>query len=338
MKRTLFAVALGTCCLGGVALADGTPKLQFDRTVYDVGSTSRVDSVSGTFTFTNVGDAVLKIERPQPSCGCTIAELKPDTLKPGESGSLSFTLSLGRSKAHLEKHITVKSNDPQTPQVLLTVKADYTPLYDINPMALALNIPLDVKETNQFATVARTDGKPLGQIRLEASKPWITAKLEPAAKADDSTARIRIDVQREGFPRRFNEYVHVYTLEQSNSPTASIYLYGLVMGDISLSQESFFWNVNDPAKFKAEPSEVMTTRRLTIRSAAGKTFELKNPQSSVAGIKLEVVPKEPGKVYELVAKLDKVPEQSVGGNLTVETSLATQPKLEIPINVSVFKP
>jgi hypothetical protein len=238
----------------------------------------------------------------------------------------------------LEKHITVKSNDPQTPEVMLTVKADYTPLYDVNPMALSLNIPLDVKETNQVATITRTDGKPLGKLRFDASKPWITAKVEPGAKAEDSTARIRVDIQRDGTPRRFNEYVQVYTAEQTNSPTASIWLYGLFMGEVSLTPEMLFWNITDVAKVKAEPSEALTTRRATIRSETGKKFELKNPVTSIKGIKFEIVPKEPGKVYELVARLDEVPEHTVSGNVIFETSLAAQPKIEIPITVSVFKP
>ena len=337
MKRAFFA-GFWACGLCLAVLADSPPKLKFDRTVFDFGNTSRVESVSGTFTFTNVGEGILKIERPQPSCGCTIADLKPDTLKAGESGALTFTLNLGRTRAHLEKHITVKSNDPQTPEVMLTVKADYTPLYDVNPMALSLNIPLDVKETNQVATITRTDGKPLGKLRFDASKPWITAKVEPGAKAEDSTARIRVDIQRDGTPRRFNEYVQVYTPEQTNSPTASIWLYGLFMGEVSLAPEMLFWNVTDPAKVKAEPSEALTTRRATIRSETGKKFELKNPVTSIKGIKFEIVPKEAGKVYELVARLDEVPDLTVSGNVIIETSLAAQPKIEIPITVSVFKP
>ena len=194
------------------AWATNTAKIHFEQTVYDFGKTSQVETVTGTFKFKNVGDGVLKIEAPKPSCGCTVASLKPDTLPPGETGELVFALNLGRSRATMEKIITVKSNDPQTPEVLLTIKVDYTPLYDINPIALAPSVPFGGKATNLFVTITRTDGKPLGIQRLEPSKPWVTAqvKVEPGAKADASTARILIEVQPDGPPRRFNEYVHVY--------------------------------------------------------------------------------------------------------------------------------
>ena len=238
----------------------------------------------------------------------------------------------------MEKHIAVRSNDPQTPDVSLTIKVDYTPLYDVNPMTLAPNLAFGVNDATQFTTITRTDGKPLRIVRLDTSKPWITAKVEPGAKADETTARIRIAIQRDGSPRRFNEYVQVYTAEQTNTPASSIYLYGQIMGEVSLSPEALYWSVPDTTNTPSARPEAQITQRVTIRSAAGQTIELKNPQSSIKGISVELVPKEAGKVYELVARLDEVPASSVSGNVSFETSVAAQPKIEVPVIVNVFKP
>jgi hypothetical protein len=338
MKTAIIGVVLLASAAVDLALAEGTPRMQFDQTLIDFGKTSQVATVSGTFKFKNTGDGLLKLEPPNPSCGCTIAGLKPDTLKPSETGELAFTLNLGRYRAQMEKHIAVKSNDPQTPEVSLTIKVDYTPLYDISPMALVPNLPLGVDATNQFTTITRTDAKPLRIVRLDTSKPWITAKVEPGAKADDATARIRVTIQREGPPRRFNEFVHVYTAEQTNTPVSSIYLYGQVMGEVSLSPEALYWSVPDVTNKSAEGAEASVLRRVTIRSADGKAIELKNPQSTIKGVKVELVPKEAGKVYELVARLDDVPASTVSGSVSFETSVTAQPKIEVPVIVNVFKP
>src|ERR1017187_6642383 len=338
MKKTLFAATMWTGAWCIAALAEGTPKIQFDQTVYDFGKTSQVATVSGVFKFKNAGDGILKVEPPKPSCGCTVAELKPDTLPPGATGELPFTLSLGLYRMTLEEHIAVRSNDPQTPEVSVPIKGDYTPLYDITPMTLAPQLAFGVNDTDQFTTITRTDGKPLRIVRLDASKPWITATVEPGAKADDATARIRVAIQRDGPPRRFNEFVHVYTAEQTNAPVSSIYVYGQIMGEVSLSPEALYWSVTDSAKTGAERPEALVLRRVTIRSADGKTIELKNPQSTIKGIKVELVPKEAGKVYELVARLDEVPASTVSGNVSFETSVAAQPKIEVPVIVNVFKP
>ena len=329
---------MGAMCVA--AQAEGTPKIQFDQLVYDFGKTSQVATVSGVFKFKNIGDGILKLEPPKPSCGCTVAGLKPDTLQPGETGELPFTLHIGQVKAQLDKRIAVKSNDPQTPEVSLTIKVDYTPLYDINPMTLAPMLAFGVNNTDQFTTITRTDGKPLRIVRLDTSKPWITAKVEPGAKADDVTARIRVTIQREGSPRRFNEFVQVYTAEQTNTPVSSIYLYGQIMGEVSLSPEALYWSIpiTTTTNTPAERPEAQITQRVTIRSTGGQTIELKNPQSTIKGMKVELVSKEAGKVYELVARLDEVPASSVSGNVSFETSVAAQPRIEVPVIVNVFKP
>ncbi|SRR5581483_10729049 len=338
MKKKLLAATIWTGAWCIAALAQGAPKIQFDQTVYDFGKTSQVETVSGVFKFKNAGDGVLKVEPPKPSCGCTVAELKPDTLPPGATGELAFTLNLGPSKTQLEKHIAVLSNDPQTPEVSLTIKVDYTPLYDIQPVTLASDLAFGMNTIDQFTTITRTDGQPLHIVRLDGSKPWITAEAEPGDKADDATARIRVTIKREGPPRRFNEFVHIYAIGQTNTPVAGIALYGQIMGEVSLSPESLYWSVPDATNTAAERPEALVLRRVTIRSADGRPFELKKPQSTIEGIKVELVPKEAGKVYELVARLDHAPARTVSGNVSFETSVATQPRIEVPVIVNVFKP
>jgi hypothetical protein len=340
MKRTASLLAgpfwLGAMCVA--AQAEGAPKIQFAQTLYDFGKTSQVATVSGVFKFKNAGDAVLKLEPPKPSCGCTVAQLETNTLPPGATGELSFTLNLGLYRTTLEKHIAVRSNDPQNPEVSLTIKADYTPLYDLSPMTLAPNLAFGVNDATQFTTITRTDGKPLRLERLAPSKPWITAAVEPGAKADEATARIRVAIQRDGPPRRFYEYVQVYAAGQTNTPVSGIYLYGQVMGEVSLSPEMLYWSLPDAKNTPAQRPEALVTRRLTIGTADGKAFELKNPQSTLKGLKLELVAKEAGKAYELVARLDELPGSTVSGNVSFETSVAAQSRIEVPVIVNVFKP
>ena len=332
----MTALCAGTLC--NSALGEGAPILQFEQVVYDFGKTSQVQSVSGVFKYKNAGDTLLKIESAKPSCGCTVAELKPDTLPPGASGELPFTLVPGPYRAIMEKHIAVKSNDPKNPEISLAIKLDYTPLYEVNPITLAPRLPLGVTHAEAFANLTRSDGKPLGITRLDASKPWITATLDPAVQVNDATGRVRVSVTREGPPRRFSEYVHIYVSGQTNAPVASIYVYGQVLGEVTLAPEALYWSITDTGKAASDRPEALVTRRVTIRSATGKAFELKNPRSTVKGIKLEQVTKEAGTAYELVATLDEFPAATVAGSVSFETSVATQPRMEIPVIVNVFKP
>jgi hypothetical protein len=340
MKRTttLLAAALliGALCLE--AQAADAPKIQFENTIYDFGKTTQVTTVSGVFKFKNLGGEVLKIQPPKPSCGCTLAELKSDTLQPGESGELPFTLHLGQVKAVFEKHISVISNDPATPEVTLTIKADYTPLYEVNPLTLAPRLEFGVNDTAEFTTLSRSDGKPLRIAKLDVSKPWIKATVEPSDGLDANSARIRVAIHREGTPRRFNEYVHVYVVDQPDAPVISLFVYGKIMGEISMTPEALYWSVTGAAKTATDRPEAQVTRRVTIRSADGKPFTLKKPQSTIKGLEVELVPKESGKAYELVARLAEAPASTLSGKVSFETSVASQPTIELPVVVNVFKP
>ena len=335
---TFFAGVLWLGALSAIARADGTPQIQFDQTTYDFGKTSQVTTVSGVFKFKNIGDGVLKLQPPKPSCGCTAAEVKPDTLAPGASGILPFTLNLGFYRGSLEKHITVRSNDPKTPEISLTIKVDYTPLYEIIPMTLSPHLAFGMSETNEFAVISRTDGQPLQIDRLETSQPWIKAELVPGDPTNNTSARVRVSLDRDGSPRRFNEYVHVYTAGQSNAPASSIYIYGEIAGEVSLTPEALYWSITDANKSAAELPDSLITQHVTIRSASGEPIELKNPQSTIKGIKVELVSKEGGKAYELTARLNDVPVSTVSGNVSFETSVASQPRIELPVIVNVFKP
>jgi hypothetical protein len=331
MKPAVLGGALWIAALRATVHAEGAPKIQFDQTLFDFGKTSQVATVSGVFKFKNVGDTVLKLEPPK------VAVLKNDTLAPGASGELPFTLNLGQFRSVLEKHIAVKSNDPKNPEVTLAIRVDYTPLYELNPTTLSPSLAYGVDEATQVATLTRTDGKPLKVARLGASKPWITATLEPGGGTNGNQARVHVSVHRDGLPRKFYEYVYVYGPDETNAPITSIYLYGSVTGEVSLSPEALYWSITDATKALALGTEAGNTRRVTIRSATGRPLELKNLQSTIQGLKVELVPKEDGKVYELVTRLENAPTNTVSGHVSFETSIPDQARMEVPVIVNVFK-
>lgn len=336
MKTNLFPSALLAVALCASTVSAAAPKLQFEETVIDFGKVSSVESVTGTFKYKNVGDAELKIEPPKASCGCTVAELGTDTLQPGESGELAFTLNLGRTRADMAKHISIASNDPVTPVIGLIIKANYTPLYDIEPAALAPDLAFGTNADEQFALLTRTDGKAMRIMKIEASKPWITAALVPGAKSDQRTARIRIAIQRAGEPRRFNEFVHVYVEGQPDLPAASISLHGQMRGEVTISPEALYWSIAGEGQTATDRPEALDLRRMTVRSASGRAFQIKNARSTIPGVSVEVTPIEAGKAYELLVNLKDAPEKTVGGKVSFDTSLAGQPHIEVPAIVNVF--
>ena len=249
---------------------------------------------------------------------------------------MEFALKIGRSKGALRKNITVTSNDPQTPRSVLSIKANSMPLYEATPASLVANVPAGGRESNLSISLARTDGEPLRIQRVDTSKPWIVAKIDPAFKARDA-ARIQIEARGDGVPRRFNELVDVYADDKIDTPVASIPVFGQIIGELTFSPEKLFWRITNSARVMDKRLADIYTRRLTIRSSAGREFELKNAQSSIKELDVEINAVDGGKAYEIVAKLVDLTAKSIVGTITFETSLASMPKVEVPVAISVFQ-
>src|SRR4030095_1444184 len=147
-----------------------------------------------------------------------------------------------------------------------------------------------------------------------------------------------------------NEYIQIYALDQTNVPLSTVMVRGAIMGELSLSPESLYWSITDPAKMKTNRSEALLTRRVSIKSNKGEEFTVKSPRSTIQGINLELVPREwkkpaqAGKAeavekgYELIAKMNDIPEKTIIGNISLETAGATQSRIKLPVQVFVLQP
>jgi len=100
------------------------PVLNLLETQHDFGSVNEGNVVDYTFKFQNSGTAQLKISNVSTSCGCTAALVSNDVLEPGESGTLKVELDTSKRKGKMSRTITIKSNDPEEPEKILTVYAD----------------------------------------------------------------------------------------------------------------------------------------------------------------------------------------------------------------------
>src|SRR2546430_3981771 len=151
---------LSLACLQ--AHAQGTPRIQFDRTVFDFGRTSQVQQLRGKFIVRNAGDATLQLDKPVSSCGCLSAELSAQTVQPGGRAELNFSINLAAGRQLLAKQINIGSNDPRQPQSTVEVRVENIPLYDLDPMWVNLADMRKGDAASFEVSIHRTDGKKLG--------------------------------------------------------------------------------------------------------------------------------------------------------------------------------
>lgn len=123
-RRVGVALILGVAAcwaLAGPAFAG--PRLSPEHRAHDFGTVLQGKIVEHSFPFTNTGDADLVIEEVSTPCGCTAVLADKTVVAPGEASSIDVTYDSAARSGVVERIITVLSNDPEEPEMELTLVA-----------------------------------------------------------------------------------------------------------------------------------------------------------------------------------------------------------------------
>ena len=140
MRRMWIALVLS---LGLFAVAAScAPVISVDNANYSATVQSGSAAIH-TFRLTNTGDAPLSIAGVQASCGCTTTVLEKSQLAPGESVGLEARVNTAGFSGTVQKTVTVQSNDPVTPSLILHLTL--TLVSDVHPEpAPVTSVPVPV--------------------------------------------------------------------------------------------------------------------------------------------------------------------------------------------------
>ena len=95
-------------------------EFKFDKETIDYGKIVKGSEGKRTFTFTNIGDAPIIIEKVQSSCGCTIPKKPEAPIMPGEKGEIEVSYDTNRI-GNFAKTIYIFSN-AKTKQKSIKIK------------------------------------------------------------------------------------------------------------------------------------------------------------------------------------------------------------------------
>ena len=124
----VLALLVGVSAVYAVfSVFSGTPRIEITPSNMDLGNVTK-DGFNYTFTVRNTGKKTLEIDKVSTSCGCTLAEIESNQIRPGESTGLRVTfnpkLMEEEVKGKISRIIFIKSNDPETPEVEIKITAN----------------------------------------------------------------------------------------------------------------------------------------------------------------------------------------------------------------------
>lgn len=132
----LVGVLLVGCSAGK---AQGPGRIQLSATELDLGTVPDTGPISYTLDVRNVGQGGLEITGLSTSCGCTTAEIARRRLAPGEATDLVVTFdpqAHGGQTGTFLRQVYIRSNDPETPEVVLTVRVTVAAATGVHQEAL----------------------------------------------------------------------------------------------------------------------------------------------------------------------------------------------------------
>jgi len=240
-------------------------KIRFQKLVHDFGDIEPSSRSLCEFGFKNVGDAQLKILSVNCSCGCTSYTLEKKEYAPGESGTIKIKYSAASRPGPVNRHCTVTSNDPTTPQVSLTMKGRIVERVGFEPKRL--NLLLKKEAALPKVTLTSLDGKPFGIKDVKSSVNAIGAEFDPSVEATKLV--VQLTANKDQLRRVTNGVVEI-SLTHPSCKSVTIPFSALAR-----------FKVNPPViiLFDAEPGKAVVRKNVSILNNYKEDFEIESAKS-----------------------------------------------------------
>jgi hypothetical protein len=341
MNRHRKTVILALCCVllaAATLLAQGTagkPKAVAVEPIKDVGFVSKGDMATNEFVIRNDGDAPLELREVRAACGCTVADFDK-VIAPGKTGKVRVTVDTKSFNGPTAKGVTVYTNDPATPSIELTVRANIGQFVKVKPgYARFITVQREAKEGKIVQTLWTPDKSPLEIVKVESPYPYLKvryweAKPEErlAENADQQQWKVEIVLTDDAPVGPLTEPVKVHT-NHPKQKLVQIPVSGFVRPVIAVTPPVVdMGQVNGAAPVKFS---------LNVRNFATEPIKVTGIAGDVQGINAKIEPVQEGREYQVqVTFQPEARKGPVNGKLTLTTDSQKVPWIEVQLKGNVI--
>jgi hypothetical protein len=244
------------------------------ETVYDFGTVGQDKKIIHRFKFKNIGTAVLTLQPPRPSCGCTLAPLSKTEYQPNEEGFVEATFNPEHKMARQNITVTLPSNDPDEREIELRLRGVVVADVLVSPPSVYFYGVKHRQGGTQEVRIRDNLGKKLSVTKIEVSDPntlealWEDAPpplpgtdpANPAAgfppqpgqipmppgvtMAPGAEVVVKVKVKPERLPGTMNETVRVFL----DDKPITVSVVGEILGNVTLAPNYFYFGQVEKGK------------------------------------------------------------------------------------------
>lgn len=190
------------------------PGLAFDQYYVNLREVTPSEEVFAYFSFQNVGDVPLRIDKLVPSCGCLLPQMKKKDYLPGEKGEFLLRIrTTAQMPGPKEFIVTAHYTDikARTRDVMLRAVFPEEQIY-ARPMSLSVH-QLGTSPVEQEVVVTDLRNSPASILGVSASSDLVqVAVLEPTKSTTGAKIqRIRVSVPGPIASGRHSVLIKIYT-------------------------------------------------------------------------------------------------------------------------------
>lgn len=311
-----------------------TPKISIDPMMKDAGTVAKGEKIEAVFNVKNNGTQDLVISEARPSCGCTVASFDK-TIKPGQTGKITAAVDTKNFNGPITKSVTVVSNDPENPQIALTIKALVKPYVEVAPAEFVRfsTIKGDSATADLVLFSAEKDFHPTVG---ESSQPYVQAQISPVdekSKLDrPGTQQFKLHVMLGPTAPLgvLNAPVRIKT-GIAKQPELEIRVAGIVRDRLSVTPATVVFGNFTPGK------DVISRNVIFTNNKATQGVRVLKAESTVPGLTAEVVPMTEGVNYTVVVKpKEALKKGAFTGMVKIFTTDKERPVIEVPVSGNVL--
>jgi Protein of unknown function (DUF1573) len=335
MKRHLRTANLALCCALLVAAslfaqgaAAGKPKAVTTEPIKDIGLVAKGEKAAYDFAIRNEGDAPLQIQEVRAACGCTVASYDKE-IAPGQTGKVRVSVDTATFSGAIAKGVTVFTNDPATPQMELTIRAQVEPFIKAKPgYARFLTVQGETKEGTIVQTLWTPDGSPMKIVRVESPYSFLKVDFHEAKPEERLTEieqpqwKVEMRLSNDAPVGPLTESVKIHT-DNAKQKLVQIPVSGFVRPIVAVTPPI--------ANFGQVTVKEPIRKSLNVKSFATEPIKLTGAQSTVQGIDARIEPVEDGREYQVWVTINPTVKGKVDGKLFLTTDSVKIPRIEIQL-------
>ncbi|MGA7872583.1 MAG: DUF1573 domain-containing protein [Candidatus Binatus sp.] len=296
------------------------PKAAVTNPLYDFGTALEGTMVKHTFTIKNTGQGYLDIRGVKTSCGCTTGSPTKMHVAPGDTSDIDVAFDTHFQKGHQVRTITAFTNDPDNPQVAMTMQGIIKQQVQAQPSEVSFgNVKKGTEDTRE---VLINDLYPVpgpfsvGPLSNSNSSIKVVQEKRPDGKPG---ALLKVSLLKTMPVGPFDDTIKVTT----NRVPLQVDVFGTVTGDLNV----------DPAQvsFGIVPHGQDIVRIFKLSNQGPHPVKVLEVASSSPAVGAVAEPVTPGREYKVTVTLRHgTPDGQLRGNLTIKTDDPDQATLNVP--------